>query len=52
MKHITFTIHEKYVEYHMDNNCGSHPLANSEPPQKVIDYIAKLCNADSVEIIE
>ncbi len=52
MNHIVFTIHKKYVQYRMGNLHGSHPLSDGEPPQKVIDYIAKLCNAESVEIIQ
>jgi hypothetical protein len=51
MKHIVFTIRKKYVEYRMDNLHGSHPLFDDEP-QKVIDYIAKLCNADSIEVLK
>ena len=50
MKHLVFTIHNGYISYRMDNNIGSHPLFN-ERPQKVIDYLLKIIQPNSHEII-
>jgi len=50
MKHLVITIHEKYVSYRMGNRCGSHNFSG-DPPQKVIDYLIKIMNPSSHEII-
>jgi hypothetical protein len=50
MKHLVFTIHENHVSYLMGSNHGSHPLVG-DSPQEVIDYLVKLINPSSHEII-
>lgn len=50
MKHLVFTINKNHVTYRMGNNHGSHPLSG-DSPQKVIDYLVKLINPSSHEII-
>jgi hypothetical protein len=51
MKHLVLTIHEKYVSYRMGNRCGSHPCSSNDSPQKAIDFLVKLINPSSHEII-
>jgi len=50
MKHLVLTIHKNHVSYRMGNRCGSHPFFD-DPPQKVIDYLIKLINPSSHELI-
>jgi hypothetical protein len=50
MKHLVFTIHNGHIEYRMGNSIGSHPLLN-EHPQKVIDYLIKIIQPHSHELI-
>ena len=50
MKHLVLTIHKNHVSYRMGNSFGSHPF-NDDPPQKVIDFLVKLINPSSHEII-
>lgn len=50
MKHLVFTIHNGHISYRMGNSCGTHPLFN-ERPQKVIDYLIKLIQPNTHEII-
>ncbi len=50
MNHLVFTIHENYLEYRMGNQHGSHPLFD-DSPQKVIDYMVKMIQPHSYEII-
>jgi hypothetical protein len=51
MKHLVLTIHKNYVSYRMGNRCGSHPCSSNDPPQKVVDFLVKLINPSSHEII-
>jgi hypothetical protein len=50
MKHLVLTIHKNHVSYRMGNRCGSHCFSG-DPPQKVVDYLIKLINPSSHEII-
>ena len=50
MKHLVLTIHKKHVSYRMGNDFGSHPLLG-DPPQKIIDFLIKIINPSSHEII-
>lgn len=50
MKHLVLTIHKNHVSYRMGNLFGSQPLAG-DPPQKVVDYLIKLINPSSHELI-
>jgi hypothetical protein len=50
MKHLVFVIHNGHIAYRMDNRNGTHPLFN-EQPQKVIDYLIKIIQPHTHEII-
>jgi hypothetical protein len=50
IKHLIFVIHEKHLEYRMDDQYQTHPLFN-EQPQKVIDYLIKIIQPNTHEII-
>jgi len=50
MKHLVFTIHNGHISYRMGNSFGTHPLFN-ERPQKVIDYLIKIIQPNTHEVI-
>jgi hypothetical protein len=50
MKHLVFTIYDRHLAYRMGNSYGTHPFFDDQP-QKVIDYLLKMIQPLSHEII-
>jgi hypothetical protein len=48
--HLVFTVRNGWIEFRMGNQMGSHPIGD-DIPQQIIDYIRKITQHETYEII-
>jgi hypothetical protein len=50
MKHLVFTVNNKFISFRMGDQMGTHP-AEAHEVQSVIDYLIKMIRPDTFEIL-